>query len=240
MLIRTFFMLAMICALATAMVHTTASLARADIHRRANIAADAAFAAAIFNFSLNAATAIASGSDPRTLPTITPPASPTCASTNTAGNCEFTATITTTSTTTQQVGISPESSSTCAPLCAINAQENDAVSEGRIAAHIIVTITGGSGSNGSIGNGPLFATRNRYAIFRTIRILPYVTLIGIRDATTDTISTNSQEGDDTGMPSLTTINVVYKNANTGASMPGNAWQSRAWNDANAGIGNWEP
>jgi hypothetical protein len=251
MLIRTLFIVLLLATLGAAIVHSTASLARAEVHRRANIAADTAFNAAVVVVQASAVSAIAGGADPRALPTLIPAVAPTCAvatteSTGVPNNgaaCALTTTTTIVPTTTQEIGISPEGSgggsgSACAPLCAMNAQENDAIAEGRLAVHITVAVNGGSG--GSAGGGEIFASRDRYAIFRTIRIPPYVTLAGTRDATADAIAGGTSEGDDTGTPSLTTISVRYVNASTGAGVDANAWQSRSWNNLDTSGTTWDP
>jgi len=251
MLIRTLFIVLLLATLGAAIVHSTASLARAEVHRRANIAADVAFNTAVVAIQASVVTAIAGGADPRALPTIVPTVAPTCAAPNTESTgvpnngaaCALTATTIIVPTTTQEIGLSPEGSGSgsgnaCAPLCAINAQENDAIAEGRLAVHITVAVSGGNGGN--VGGGEIFASRDRYAIFRTMRIPPYVTLAGTRDTTADAIAAGTSEGDDTGTPSLTTIGVRYVNASTGAGVDANAWQSRSWNNIDTSGTAWDP
>lgn len=129
-------------------------------------------------------------------------------------------------------GIATASGSDCVPRCANNVQGNDAIDEGRFALRIDVRATGPSGT--------VFASRDRYAIFRTTRVAPFASLIGTRDAGGQSIAAGSSEGEDAGTPALTTVDVRYVNAATGAKMDGNAWQTRPWASSDASGTAWEP
>jgi hypothetical protein len=110
-------------------------------------------------------------------------------------------------------------------------QENDAISEGRIAVAIAVSVTGASGE--------VFAHRERDALFRTLRVPPYAALVGIKDATDEAIAAGASAGDDAGLPA-TVIDVRYVNAQTGASTDANVWQSRGWSDGSGTAPPWDP
>lgn len=120
----------------------------------------------------------------------------------------------------------------CSPLCATNVQENDHVNEGRVTVRVRVVVAG--------ADGTVFARRDRYALFRTLRVAPYATLVGERDAAGGTIASGAAEGDDAGIPAATTTNVRYVNARTGAQMDANAWAARGWSDSDNVSGTWDP
>jgi len=82
--------------------------------------------------------------------------------------------------------------------------------------------------------------RDRYAIFRTTRTAPYASLIGMRDASGESVAQDASEGEDAGAPGVTTVDVRYVNATTGANVDGNAWRSGAWSHGDASATAWEP
>lgn len=230
MLIRTLVVVALIVMLATTIVQACAALGRERVHRIASQAADAAFADALLAVQTQVASAIADGADPRTL-SIAPSPPPTACALTLPHGCALWVAATLQETTSAWVGSGIEDAAACQPRCASNVQENDAVSEGRIAFAIHVAVTGAARET--------FAVRQRNALFRTIRIPPYVALVGIRDATDEAIAAGSSAGDDAGLPA-TVVTVRYVNAATGASTQANAWQSRGWNDGGSTSTVWDP
>ena len=218
MLARTVVVIAFLVALAGALIHTCALMARARAHRIAATAVAASFDAALAATQAQLATAITSGGDPRALAIALPSPTPSCASVRADGTCALTVSAMLAATTTQPVG--DDASESCAPQCANDLQGNDAIDEGRFALRISASASGPTGM--------VFAMRDRYAIFRTTRVAPYASLIGMRDASGESIAAGTSEGEDAGAPALTTVDVRYVNAKTGASVAGNAWQSRGW------------
>ncbi|HVS45794.1 MAG TPA: hypothetical protein VMS32_03935 [Verrucomicrobiae bacterium] len=230
MLLRTVVVVALIAMLAMTIVQACAALGRAAVHRTAAQAADDAFADDLAEVKTELATAIAGGADPRTV-TIAPTPQPTTCAVATAGGCALSIGNTILATTASPVGDLVEDPASCAPRCASNVQENDAIAEGRIAVAIHVTVTGASGE--------IFARRERYALFRTLRVPPYAALVGTRDATDEAVASGASTGDDAGLPA-TVVNVRYVNATTGASTDANAWQSRGWDDGGSNTTAWDP
>jgi len=230
MLLRTIVIVAFVIALATALLHASAALARARLHRAAAIAATAEFDRGLASAQVAIASAIAGGDDPRSVGFVAPTPAPSCADARSDGSCALTVSLAIASTTTQPVG--PAAGSDCAPACAYDLQGNDAVDEGRISLRVTATASGPEGT--------AFATRDRYAIYRTTRVPPYASLIGERDASAEGIATGTSEGEDAGTPSLTTVDVRYVDAGTGASIEGNAWRSGAWARDDASATAWEP
>jgi hypothetical protein len=230
-LLRTVFVVAFLVALAGVIVGATASLARAQVHRRAAIAADASFAQAVAATQAGIASAIAGGADSRNLTFVPPSTPPACAAVDAGGKCALNVTTSIDNTTTQPIATSADAAA-CTPLCAQNIQGNDAIGEGRLAVRVRAAVSGASGE--------IFAARDRYAIFRTLRLPPYAALIGTRDATSETIGIGNMEGADAGVPALSTIDVRYVNAATGASLDANAWQTRGWDAASRSGTAWEP
>ena len=230
MLARSVVVLAFVVALATALVHSCAVLARARVHRIAATAVARSFDLALARTQAQLAGAIARGADPRTAAFVPTAFAPSCASARADGTCALTISTATAPTTT--LAIASEPAGACLPLCANDLQGNDAIEEGRFALRISVRAIGGTGTS--------FATRDRYALFRTTRLPPYASLIGTRDASGESIVAGIGEGEDAGTPALTTVDVRYVNAATGASMEGNAWQTRPWANADAGATAWQP
>lgn len=230
MLARAIVVIAFVVALATALVHACASLARARVHRIAATAVATSFDAALAAAQAELAAELAAGGDPRAIAFVpsTPP--PTCARTLVDGTCVLTIVVAFAATTTTAIG--SVRTGACVPQCAIDLQGNDAIEEGRFALRIDARASGPSGT--------VFASRDRYAVFRTTRIAPYASLIGTRDAAGESIAAGSSEGEDAGTPVLTTVDVRYVNAATGAKMDGNAWQTRSWASSDAGGTAWQP
>ena len=227
MLARTIVLVAFVIALAVALLHACALLARARVHRVAANAASTSFDRALAVVQGELASEIAAGGDPRSIAFVAPTPAPTCASAMADGTCALTVALAVASTTTQPIGPTGDD---CTPACARNLQGNDAVDEGRIAVRIRASASG--------RNGTVFSTRDRYAIFRTTRTAPYASLIGVRDASGEGVAIGTSEGEDAGTPALTTVDVRYVDAATGASMEGNAWRSGAWSRDDAGCAYW--
>jgi hypothetical protein len=228
-LLRTLLSVAFIIALGTCVVQSATGLVRARLLRAAQTAADHGAAAALAAIQTAGASAIAGGSDPREL-RITPPSVAGCAAPDQA-NCPLHVTVSFENTTTKwAVGAVPGAS--CAPLCAVGMQENDAVAEGRLAERFRIRVIGSDGS--------VLAERDRYAVFRTFRAPPYLALAGTRDAGSDAIASGTSEGDDGGVPGSTTVNVRYVNGANAAAIDANVWSSRAWSDADARASDWDP
>ncbi len=230
MLIRAIFSIALLCALGGAIVHAVAALADARIHRSASTAADRSFAAAIAATRDRIAAQIQAGADPRAIALDAFDVAPTCTSSDTSHPCALAATASVSGTLTAGVGTEP--TQPCVPLCAANVQENDSVDEGRVAARIRATA--------AAADGTVYARRDRYVLFRALRVAPFAAEIGARDAVSDTIAAGAAEGDDAGIPEATTASVRYVNARSGAQMDGNAWAARGWSDTDSVAGGWDP
>ncbi len=230
MLARAVVVIAFVGALATALLHTCALLARARVHHVAATAVAASFDAALASAQAGLAANIAAGGDPRGVGFVPPTPAPACASPGSEGACALTISVAFAATTVQ--GVATSGGGDCVPQCARDLQGNDAVDEGRFALRIEARADGPTGT--------VFASRDRYAIFRTMRVAPYASLIGTRDVGGESIAVDSSEGDDAGTPALTTIDVRYVNAATGAKMEGNAWQTRSWSSSDASGTAWEP
>ena len=231
MLARTVALVALVIALAVALLHACTLSARARVHRIAAVAAAESFDRALASAQSQIAGEIAAGADPRSLPPAMPAPAPSCASVRPDGTCALTVTVAIASTTTQRIS-GTTAGDDCTATCAQNLQGNDAVAEGRLSVRVTASASG--------PNGTVFASRDRYAIFRTTRTAPYASLIGMRDASGEGVAAGASEGDDAGTPALTTVDVRYVNAATGASMAGNAWRSGAWEHDDAGARAWEP
>ena len=229
MLLRTLVLMAFVVALAIALVHACAALARARVHRAASIAAAAGFDRGLAAVQVAIATAIARGDDPRTVAFVAPSPAPACASVAADGSCALTVAVAIASTTTQTIGSGSEP---CVAACARDLQGNDAVEEGRLAVRVTASAVG--------PNGTIFSTRDRYALFRTTRVPPFASLIGERDATGEGVALGASEGEDAGTPALTTVDVRYVDAETGAYVEGNAWRTGAWAHDDASATAWEP
>ncbi len=230
MLARAVVVIAFVGALASALLHTSASLARARVHRVAATAVAASFDAALVAARAGIAANIAAGGDPRAVAFVAPTPGPSCASARSDGTCALTISVAFAVTTVR--GVADSGGADCLPRCARDLQGNDAVDEGRFALRIDARVDGPTGT--------VFASRDRYAIFRTTRVAPYASLIGMRDAGGESIAADSSEGEDAGTPALTTVDVRYVNAATGAKMDGNAWQMRSWSSSDASGTAWEP
>lgn len=230
MLVRSIFCIALLCALGSVVVRAVATLADARMHRAASVAAQRAFSSATAQIRARIAAQIQAGSDPRSISLQGFDVAPACTASDAAHACALSAVASVAST--LAGGIGSTSAATCPPPCAANVQENDSVDEGRISARVHVTV--------SAADGTIYARRDRYAIFRTMRVAPYAQLGGTRDASDATISAGSAEGDDGGIPDATTANVRYVNARTGATLDGNAWATRSWSNGDAVPSGWAP
>lgn len=230
MLIRTAFCVALLCTLGGAIVHAVAALAEASVHRAASTAAERGFAAAAAQTRDRISALIQAGADPRAIALAAFEVAPACTSSDAPHPCALSASAFVSGTLTAGVGSEPAQN--CAPLCATNAQENDSVSEGRVTVRIRVAV--------AATDGTVYARRDRYVAFRTLRVAPFAAVSGERDAVGDTIASGAAEGDDGGISGATTANVRYVNAETGAQIDGNAWSARGWSDADDVTGTWDP
>jgi hypothetical protein len=229
-LLRTLFAVALLTAVAGTMVHATAALTAARVHRAAALAADRSLAQTLAEVQSSIQSQITAGADPRALKMGLPPLE-TCAL-RLATSCALRVSATITDTTLKDVSTTSSSLGGCAPLCAMSLQENDTIAEGRVAVRIRVVVRGGT--------AVALAARDRYAVFRTFRVPPYAALAGVRDVGSDGIAIGSSEGDDGGSPIATTVNVRYLNAVTGGSIDANAWSTRSWSDSDARASGWDP
>jgi hypothetical protein len=229
-LLRTLFAVVLLTAVAGTIVHATAALAAARVHRAAALAADRFAAQALAEVQSTVGAQVAAGADPRAIKVVLPPLQGCVL--RLSASCALRASAEISNTTLKGVSHTSSGLGACAPLCAISLQENDAVAEGRVAVRIRVTASGGT--------GVALAARDRYAVFRTFRVPPYAALAGIRDVGSDGIAIGSSEGDDSGAPIATTVNVRYVNATTGHGIDANAWSTRSWSDSDARGSAWDP
>ena len=115
-------------------------------------------------------------------------------------------------------------------------QENDAVAEGRIAATVDVVARASSGR--------VLGERQAGVVFRTLHTAPWALESGNLDAAFETSNDAEEPGDAGGtMPAPSSpgslIDVVYRNAQTGAEMPANVWRA-ATPDPDAASAAWSP
>lgn len=206
MLLRVLFLCAAVAVLGEVLLEAVASLAIAAFHRQGITAARAefAFAAGVAQSAL--ANDVAQGETPGPMPTV----APTCAIA-TASGCTLTVHAT--------LAIVTPSPSPCPTNgCALYLQSNDAVTEGRSSVAIGVTVTDAAGD--------IVALRSGTLAFRTSRIAPYATLDGMLDASLDDPAGSAGEmggSVPTGASAGTLLDVVYENAQSGATLPANVW-----------------
>ena len=212
MLLRALFLALAIAALAETLLHASATLALTALRERGVEAVQAEFASA----AQTAQSEIAAAAEENVLPTALPSPSPTCALAGPTG-CELTASASI------DLATPAATPSVCPSAgCGAYLQENAAIDEGRAAVTIDAIVTNSSGTD--------VATRSATVVFRTLRIAPYAALTGVLDDTLDGVSGTS--GDSAGeVPTDATagtlINVLYRNAQSGATMPANVWSGIA-------------
>lgn len=221
MLLRSWFLILLIVLLCDAVIHAAMALGAAAVHRRALIAASTEMTRGATTLQQSIA-----------LHSAIPAPSPTCVASG-ANGCSLVA-IT-------QILLANPPSPVPSPLpcpkqdCTAFAQGNDVVAEGRINATISTTITA--------TDGTVLARRSALVTFRTLSVPPYAALVGSLDATVGEIATNGA-GDDGGAvpqgPALgTLIDVLDRNASTGALTPANVWLAHTQNAASV-MPAWEP
>lgn len=222
MLLRVLFLCFAAGVLGETLLRAAASLATAAFHRQGILAAQSEFIDAT-QFAQGAlADAIAGGGAP---PSILPSPAPTCVVASTDG-CALTATA--------ALSLATPSPSPCPSTgCGVYLQGNDAVDEGRADLALSITVTNAVGQR--------VATRDGTVVFRTMRVAPYAVPAGMLDSTlAESAGTAGDLGGD--VPSSATlgtlIDVVYQNAQSGATMPANVWSGLP---ASAPLGRaWSP
>ena len=211
MLLRAIFLCVAISALCETMLQAAAALAVASLHRQGVVAVTNAFADGAQRAQSAIAAAVAQGA---ALPTILPSPAPTCVLAGATG-CALVAQ--------ESIALATPQPTACPSSgCAGYAQEDDAVSEGRVVASIVAKAWNASGE--------IVATRNESIVFRTLRVAPYALPAGSIDATLD--DAESGPGDAGGIvpgavSNGTLIDTVYQNAASGALMPANVWSPLA-------------
>ncbi|HEY9085461.1 MAG TPA: hypothetical protein VIN40_05945 [Candidatus Tyrphobacter sp.] len=211
MLLRVLFLAFAIALLGETLLHAAAALALAAFHRQGIAAAQTAFANAAQLAQSSIASAVASGATP---PVMMPSPAPTCAE-RSGDTCLMTSSVTLTPAT-------PAPSPCPSTGCGTYLQGEDAIGEGRLAVAIDAVVTNAAGER--------IAARDGNVVFRTLRIPPYAIPVGALDATLDDLAGSA--GDEGGLVSAgsgagTLIDVVYRNASSGATMPANVWTGLA-------------
>lgn len=225
MLLRTFFVLALMSLLAETIVHGASALAAATLHHRAISIARSQYAAAVASAQASVARSIAAGSSLSQIAFA--PSAPACVLGAHTG-CALTA----------QSSISfatpPPANGPCPQTsCVVYLQANDAVNEGAISIHVSTAVTA--------PNGVVLATHAGDATFRTFATPPYAALAGSTDASVSDVA-GGRTGDDAGAagPGDTLVRVEYLNAadSHAAPIPGNVWRAQTQNPA-ASLSSWE-
>lgn len=221
MLLRAFFALFLIALLSEAIVTGAATLARAEISRRAGEVAQTQIAGATQNAQTAIASQLQAGSaqGPETFPSPAPVS--TCAKTSNQG-CLMNA-----QTTVQFLAPQVTSGGSCSAgtSCTVYEQGNDAVVERRAYAKITATIT-------DTGNAVL-ATRVAIVAFRLFDEAPYAAVAGVQDASVSGVS-SSAVGDDAGSAAnATLLHVQYQNSQTGTRSSGDVWNAQNQSSAQA-------
>ncbi len=237
MLLRTLFVLLMLGVVGETIVQSAFALTRTLIARRAERAVDAGYQRALASLENAAASALASGADPRALVVPSPSPAATCLPKAGAQNgCALTVVATVHVATATPDPVGTPAAPVCGEqnACVLNAQRNDLVSEGRILASIEITATD--------ANGARVLDRTRAVRLRTFRQAPYVVVAGARDLTNATIANDAVEGDDGGRvdSGSTLINVEYRSSACPACPPisANVWKNAAANTTDAPDPNW--
>jgi hypothetical protein len=226
-LVRTLFAVAFIAALAETMLQATYALAQHELRARALLVVHDEIAAATTAARDAVAKAVASGADPRS-PNASPPPTISVCRLRVGKTCALEGRASVAFT----VPVSGTPSPCPRDACATYEQENDAVSEGRVDAAIAAQAVG--------PDGAVLAARAHNVAFRTMRVAPFATLAGQSDATS---AEGTSPGDDAGAAPFgatpgTLIDVRYRNAVTGATMPANVWRSQV--EAERASAAWKP
>ena len=218
---RTCFLILLIACVADTIIHSTMALGSAALHRRALSAA-----------RVEIARDTASLQQSLVLRNPIPQPLPTCVASD-AGGCTLSATT--------QIALlqapTPSAAQSACPQsdCTAYAQGNDLVAEGRIGAIISATI--------ATSDGAIIARRAARVTFRTLSVPPYAALVGSVDETLDAISPNGAGDDGGSAPSGggpgTLIDVLDRNASSGALTPANVWLPHT-QSATRATPLWEP
>lgn len=214
MLVRTLFAVAFVALLAESMLHGTYALAQHQLRARALLVVHDEIAAATTAARDAVAKAVASGADPRS-PNASPPPAISVCRLRVGRTCSLEGRASVVFSTPLSATPSPCPSDACAAY----EQENDVVSEGRVDAAIE--------AQAIEPGGALLAARAQVVTFRTMRVAPFAMLAG----QSDTTSADGSAGDAAGAVPFgstpgTLIDVRYRNAVTGATIPANVWRSQ--------------
>ncbi len=210
MLLRALFVSFACIVVAQTMLQAAAALALTALHRQSIAAASSAFVDATQRAQAYIANAIVQNAP---LSGAVPSPEPTCVVSGDAG-CTLVAHETI-------VVATPEPTACPPAACYGYVQSNDAVGEGRAVATIAASISDAAGEQ--------LAARGGSVVFRTLRVAPYAVAAGATDATLDDGESGAGDtgGITAGVSSGTLIEVVYRNAASGALMPANVWTGLA-------------
>jgi hypothetical protein len=207
MLLRAIFLCFAIALLSETLLHAAASLALSVFRRQGVAAARTAYDDATQQAQAVIAAALAAGNTP---PALIPSPSPTCALTVANNTCALWARA--------AIVVASASPSACrSGSCTLYLQANDLVRERRTSVSIGAVVTNASGD--------VIASRTGSVVFRTMLVAPYAIPVANLDATLDDVSSPGDIGGVVPSDSTTgtLIDVVYRNAQTGAMMPANVW-----------------
>jgi hypothetical protein len=206
-LLRVLFLCFAIAALGETLFQAAGAAALAALHRQSILAAESGFTQSTQSAQSAIASAIAAGSP---LPAQIPAPAPTCALSAESGCLLFER---------SQISLATMTPSPCASGCATFLQQNDAVDEGRAAVSISVSVTNSAGN--PVGS------RGGTVLFRTLRVAPYALASGTLDSTLDGMAGAGDIGGiaATAASAGTLLEVIYRNAQSGAVMPANVWNA---------------
>lgn len=207
MLLRVIFLCFAIATLGETLFQGAGAVALAAFHRQGVAAAQVGFLESAQAAQSAIASAIAAGT---ALPIQIPAPQPTCALADTSGCLLLER---------SQIALATATPSPCTSQCATFLQENDAVTEGRVNVTVSVAVTNSAGD--------LVASRGGTILFRTLRIAPYALASGALDSSLDGIVGTGDIGGTaaTSTSSGTLVDVIYRNAQSGAVMPANVWNA---------------
>jgi hypothetical protein len=220
MLLRVIFLCFAIASLGEILFQAAGAAALTAFHRQGIAAAESGLVESAQLAQSAIATAVAAGT---ALPAQIPAPQPTCALAAASGCLLFER---------SQIALTTPAPSPCATQCATFLQENDAVDEGRAEATISVSVTNSAGD--------LVASRGGIILFRTLRVPPYALSSGALDSSLDGIAGAGDIGGTAPneASSGTLVDVVYRNAQSGAVMPANVWS--ALTAQSPASTNWSP
>ena len=202
MLIRTFFLLGAVATLLSALIAGAQATANVVLHRKALVAMRAAYRTRVAAIESGLARSLEHGQA-----YAGPPATTSCVLQQGDGRCAIAVTAT---------------SNLLVRSGGGELQENDAVAEGRVAASVDLVARASSGR--------VLGERQAGVVFRTLHTTPWALESGNLDAAFETSNDAEEPGDDGGtMPAPSSpgslIEVVYRNARTGAEIPANVWRA---------------